>query len=118
MINSVREKAERSVDGDYTPVDLDPSKANYDVGLYPNDSKWTQDYARKAVRMERRLELAMEGNRWYDLVRWGTVVDTVNKYFQTEQQYHSYYRGAEITDDEIYFPVPYEEVNNSNGLYK
>lgn len=118
LINSVREKAERSVDGDYTPVDLDPSKANYDVGLYPNDSKWTQDYARKAVRMERRLELAMEGNRWYDLVRWGTVVDTVNKYFQTEQQYHSYYRGAEITDDEIYFPVPYEEVNNSNGLYK
>ncbi len=118
LINSIREKAARSVDGDYTPVDLDPSKANYEVGLYPNDFKWTQDYARKAVRMERRLELAMEGNRWFDLVRWGTVVSTVNSYMQFEKQYQTYYEGASITEDEIYLPTPYEEVNNSNGLYK
>lgn len=118
LINSVREKAARSVDGDYTPVDLDPNKANYEVGLYPNDSKWTQDYARKAVRMERRLELAMEGNRWFDLVRWGTVVPTVNKYMQFEKQYQTYYEGASISEDEIYLPTPYEEVNNSQGLYK
>ncbi len=117
LINDVREKAQRSIDGDYSPVDLDPGKANYEIGLYPA-AGWTQDYARKAVRMERRLELAMEGNRWFDLVRWGTVVDTVNKYFQSEQNYHSYYKNAEISEDEIYFPVPYEEVNNSNGLYK
>lgn len=117
LINDVREKAQRSIDGDYSPVDLDPGKANYEIGLYPATG-WTQDYARKAVRMERRLELAMEGNRWFDLVRWGTVVDTVNKYFQSEQNYHSYYKNAEISEDEIYFPVPYEEVNNSNGLYK
>lgn len=118
LINSVREKAERSIDGDYSPVDLDPSKANYEVGLYPKDSKWTQDYARKAVRMERRLELAMEGNRWFDLVRWGTVVPTVNNYMQFEKQYQSYYDGASISEDEIYLPTPYEEVNNSQGLYK
>lgn len=117
LINDVREKAKRSIDGDYSPVDLDPGKANYEIGLYPA-AGWTQDYARKAVRMERRLELAMEGNRWFDLVRWGTVVDTVNKYFQSEQNYHSYYKNVEISEDEIYFPVPYEEVNNSNGLYK
>lgn len=118
LINSVREKAERSVDADYTPVDVNPMKANYEVGLYPKDSKWTQDYARKAVRMERRLELAMEGNRWFDLVRWGNVVETVNKYMQSEKQYHTYYEGASISDDEIYLPTPYEEVNNSQGLYK
>ncbi len=118
LINSVREKAERSVDAHYTPRDVNPNKANYEVGLYPKDSKWTQDYARKAVRMERRLELAMEGNRWFDLVRWGTVVETINKYMQSEKQYHSYYEGASISEDEIYLPTPYEEVNNSNGLYK
>lgn len=118
LINSVREKAQRSVDADYTPMELDPSKANYEVGLYPNDAKWTQDYARKAVRMERRLELAMEGNRWFDLIRWNTVVDTINKYMQYESKYQTYYAGNSITQDEIFLPTPYDEVNNSQGLYK
>ena len=118
LINSVRQKAQRSIDANYTPQDLDPSKANYEVGLYPDDANWTQDYARKAVRMERRLELAMEGNRWFDLVRWGNVVDTVNKYMQFESKYQTYYEGASISEDEVYLPTPYDEVNNSQGLYK
>lgn len=117
LINDVRKKAQRSIDGGYTPQDLDPFNANYNVGLYPSEG-WTQDYARKAVRMERRLELAMEGNRWFDLLRWNTAVSTVNAYMQSEQRYHTYYAGNSISEDELYFPVPYEEVNNSNGLYK
>lgn len=117
LINDVRKKAQRSIDGGYTPQDLDPFNANYNVGLYPSEG-WTQEYARKAVRMERRLELAMEGNRWFDLLRWNTAVSTVNAYMQSEQRYHTYYAGNSISEDELYFPVPYEEVNNSNGLYK
>ena len=117
LINDVRKKAQRSIDGNYTPQDLDPFNANYNVGLYPSEG-WTQEYARKAVRMERRLELAMEGNRWFDLLRWNTAVSTVNAYMQSEKIYHTYYAGNSISEDELYFPVPYEEVNNSNGLYK
>lgn len=117
LINSVRQKAARSIDGNYTPQDLDPFNANYKVGLYPSDG-WAQEYARKALRMERRLELAMEGNRWFDLLRWNTAVQTVNAYMKSEQKYHSYYAGNSISDDELYLPVPYDEVNNSNGLYK
>ena len=117
LINDVRKKAQRSIDGNYTPQDLDPFNANYNVGLYPSEG-WTQEYARKAVRMERRLELAMEGNRWFDLLRWNTAVSTVNAYMQSEKRYHTYYAGNSISEDELYFPVPYEEVNNSNGLYK
>ena len=117
LINDVRNKAKRSIDGAYTPVDLDPMRASYKVEPYPAEG-WTQDYARRAVRMERRLELAMEGNRWFDLVRWGTVVDVVNNYMRNESTLRSYYEGASINADEIYFPIPLEEVDNAaNGTY-
>ena len=119
LINQVREKAQRSADqaGTYTPVDLDPNKADYYVGLY-SASGWTQDYARKAVRMERRLELAMEGQRWFDLCRWGNVVDTMNSYFQSESKFESYYSEAQMSENEKFLPIPYDEVNNSYGLYE
>ena len=117
LINDVRNKAKRSIDGAYTPVDLDPMRASYKVEPYPAEG-WTQDYARRALRMERRLELAMEGNRWFDLVRWGTVVDVVNNYMRNEATLRSYYEGASINADEIYFPIPLEEVDNAaNGTY-
>lgn len=117
LVNQVRQKAERSVDASYSPVDLDPNKAFYAVGLYPA-AGWTQDYARKAVRMERRLELAMEGNHWFDLVRWGDVVSTVNNYMKSEAKLRSYYDGASLTSEEVYLPVPVSEVDNAHGLYK
>ena len=41
----------------------------YRVGLYPAFPN--ANYAREAVRMERRLELAMEGQRLFDLRRYG-----------------------------------------------
>ena len=54
----------------------DPSVtwANYQIGLYPAFA--SQAEARTAVRYERRLELAMEGQRFFDLRRWG-IADAV-----------------------------------------
>lgn len=119
LVNQVREKAKRSVDVNYVPLDINPDKANYKVESYTDENcTWNQDYARLAVRHERRVELAMEGHRWFDLVRWGNVVEVMNKYFETEVKYHEYYEGAEMTEDEIFLPTPYDEVNNSNGLYQ
>lgn len=117
LINDVRKKAERSVDPSYEPVDCNPMVANYHVGQYPATG-WNQDYARRAVRMERRLELAMEGLRWFDLVRWGNVVETVNAYYASEVKIRSYYTGANLTEDEIYFPIPVNQVDNAGDLYK
>lgn len=117
LINDVRKKAERSVDPSYEPVDCNPMVANYHVGQYPATG-WNQDYARRAVRMERRLELAMEGLRWFDLVRWGNVVETVNSYYASEVKIRSYYTGANLTEDEIYFPIPVNQVDNAGDLYK
>ena len=117
LINDVRRKAARSVDASYEPIDCNPMVASYKVSEYPATG-WNQDYVRKAVRMERRLELAMEGLRWFDLVRWGTVVETVNNYYETEGKIRTYYQGANLSSDEIYFPIPVNQVDNAGDLYK
>ncbi len=124
LVNQVRQRAADSVDPNYQPMDLDPFEANYMVGLYPTDWDgnlyWTKDRARDAVRFERRLELALEGNRWFDLVRWGDnyLISTMNTYMQEEAQLRNYYNGRSVTATEIFLPVPLAEIDNSNGLYK
>ena len=124
LVNQVRQRAKNSVDGTYSPVDLNPAKADYYVELYPTDWDgnlyWTKERARAALRMERRLELALEGNRWFDLVRWGNdyLLSTINTYMTEESELRSYYAGRSISANEIFLPVPLSEIDNSNGLYK
>ncbi|WP_243348244.1 RagB/SusD family nutrient uptake outer membrane protein [Parabacteroides sp. FAFU027] len=117
LINQVREKAKRSIDKFYTPRDIDVTKANYKVEDYPA-AGWDQAYARKALRMERRLELAMEGHRWFDLVRWGVAPEVMNTYISQEKSKRPYLSTGNFTSDEIYLPVPKDEVENSGGLYQ
>ena len=117
LINQIRAKANRSMDPAYEPVDFNSRVANYEVSEYPA-AGWNQDYARRAVRMERRLELAMEGLRWFDLVRWGNAVQVVNEYYNTETEFHSYYSGASLAESDIYFPIPVNQLDNAGDLYK
>lgn len=117
LINEIRAKANRSVDPAYAPIDCNPQIASYLVREYPATG-WSREYARKAVRMERRLELAMEGLRWFDLVRWGIAVETMNAYYVSEGKIRTYYAGANLTEDEIYLPIPVNQVDNAGDLYK
>ena len=117
LINDIRSRAARSIDPSYEPVDCNPAIASYAVSEYPATG-WNQAYARKAVRMERRIELAMEGLRWFDLVRWGNAVETMNAYYISEGKIRPYYQGASLTADEIYLPIPLNQVDNAGDLYK
>jgi hypothetical protein len=76
-VNQVRARAAAS-----TPVD-GTAATTYNVAEYT--AAWTdQATARKAVRFERRLELAMEGQRFFDLKRWGVLPATINAYVAKE----------------------------------
>ncbi|MDE6812380.1 MAG: RagB/SusD family nutrient uptake outer membrane protein [Duncaniella sp.] len=115
LINRVRYRAQNS---SYVKDFYNPSQpaANYKIGLYP-EAGWTQDYARKALRTEMRLEKAMEGERFFDLVRWGIAKETMNNFFAAEQDNRIYYQNASFETGEEYFPIPVAQYNFSGGIY-
>ena len=80
---------------------------------------WTNDYARQALRFERRLEFAMEGYRFFDLVRWGIAADFINNYFTIEKNRTPHLGGAFFKKNrDEYLPIPQNQINYSKGLYK
>ncbi|MGC4037237.1 MAG: RagB/SusD family nutrient uptake outer membrane protein [Chitinophagaceae bacterium] len=87
---------------------------NYKIGLYTTFPD--QAYARKAVQFERRLELAMEGMRFFDLVRWGTADQVLNSYYDRERALRPLKANAHWTanKNEI-VPIPQGEVDNLNS---
>lgn len=67
---------------------------------------------RMAVRNERRLELAFENQRWFDLKRWDVVTETINEYLSSESFYAGYtYRVNPISNWQTYLPVPVSVTN-------
>ena len=67
---------------------------------------------RMAVRSERRVELAMENQRWFDLLRWGTAVPTVNNFYQTEVFFSGYnYVVNPIEQWQTLLPIPTSVIN-------
>lgn len=119
LINRIRERAGASTsllkqaNGSFT--------SNYKIGIYQPgvNCTWTQDFARKALRWERRLEFAMEGNRFFDLVRWGIAADYLNAYFAVEKTRSAHLNDAAFKKGrDEYLPVPLNQINYSKGLYK
>ncbi len=116
LINDIRTRAKNSP---YVKDFKDGSKdaANYLIGLYPAEG-WTQDYARKALRWECRLEKALEGERFFDLVRWGIAAETMNSYIDAEKEGRIYYGNAAFTaGKDEYYPVPNNQYSFSGGKY-
>lgn len=118
IVNQIRLRAQNSV----------AKHISYAAGLCdikPYTSFPSQDYARKAVRWERRLELAMEHERFFDLRRWALLSTTIAAYEQKEanvaydgKKYRAYYKGTHFTPQKNeYWPVHNNQMNYVSGLY-
>lgn len=103
--------------------------ANYVCGLYT--APWTDKaVARKAVQFERRLELALEGHRFFDMVRWGTAKTTLDAYFRyvsgtanpSINNQRPYLKAPSVptftTGKHEYFPIPQRQIDLSGGTLK
>ena len=85
--------------------------ANYKIATYPTTHAAFTDKATciKAVRMERKLELAMEGQRWFDLSRWGGeyMAGAIKDYVDFEKKYLAKFATASyLPAAKTMFPIP------------
>lgn len=121
LVNQIRTRAGQTAQGpnggDIAVPINDPgiTWANYNVGTYT--TAWTdQAYARNAVRTERRLELAMEGERLFDLRRWGVAESVLNNYLTVEEPRLG---GAQLANAQpfgakhAHYPIPVTQIELS-----
>jgi len=91
--------------------------ANYFIKNYPPGyfNAQGQAYARKAIRYERMLELAMEGHRFFDLVRWGIAATEINAYIAREKNLRTYMGTLFTPNKNEYYPIPQTQIDLSAG---
>jgi hypothetical protein len=72
-----------------------------------------QSDLRIAIRHERRVEFAMEGQRWFDLCRWGVAKSTMDAYIAGETEEVRKESATFIAGKNELFPIPAKEIELS-----
>lgn len=114
LINQLRTRAKQSTGmiADY------PGEYGVKFNVEPYSGSYGKDEALKMLKFERRVELAMESDRFFDLVRWGEAAAVLNQYYANEADNCSIYSSASFTADKNeYLPIPFAQVSASNGHY-
>ncbi|MEM8928038.1 MAG: RagB/SusD family nutrient uptake outer membrane protein [Bacteroidota bacterium] len=112
-VNQVRNRAANT--SVVQAIDGSGPAANYQVGLYTSFPD--VGFARDAVRFERRVELAMEGHRLFDLRRWGIAQTVITEYIANETRTIGNF-GPKVNGYQPQFdllPIPLTSIDLSNG---
>lgn len=120
IINDIRQRAANSVN-----KHIAYAADQCEIALYPESYFADKESARRCLQWERRLEMAMESSRYFDLRRWGIASKTLNAYFESEQHdvydglpYAQYLKDAHYTPGKNeFYPVPYNQMFYIPGLY-
>ena len=114
LVNKIRLRAKQSTG----MIANYPSDYGVKFNISTYNGSYSQEDALKIVKMERRLEMGMESERFFDLVRWGEAEKGLNKYFAEETNNCSIYGDAHFTANKNeYLPIPFSQVAASDGHY-
>lgn len=114
LVNKIRKRAKQSTG----MIANYPSDYGVKFNISTYNGTYSQEDALKIVKMERRLEMGMESERFFDLVRWGEAEKVLNKYFAEETNNCSIYGDAHFTANKNeYLPIPFSQVAASDGHY-
>ncbi len=112
LINQVRRRAR---DGKVVKFSGGGNAANYRVGEYSTFYN-CGNCAIEALKTERRLEFALEGHRFFDLVRWGDANRVIKAYLKAESSKKPYLLNAKFfVGKHEYQPIPQHEIDLSKG---
>lgn len=116
LINKVRKRAYlttsvKDIEAYYRKFDqdlstIDENYFNTNLAVKPSD-----DLIKK-IKYERRVELACEGLRFNDLIRWGDYISTMTNYFT---KYPAMNKGMSVSKTSWPFPIPQSEIDRTNG---
>lgn len=114
LVNKIRLRAKQSTG----MIANYPSDYGVKFNISTYNGSYSQEDALKIVKMERRLEMGMESERFFDLVRWGEAEKVLNKYFAEETNNCSIYGDAHFTANKNeYLPIPFSQVAASDKHY-